>query len=571
MRLCLPIAVCLVLAGLFPRAATAQDKKPSYTISRWAVWVDDDMRYAEPEWDDSRWHDLFLWIDSPASDTAAVFWSRLQVDINTPKQPHTRMGLDLSILGAIEVYWDGYLIGQSGQVGSTLEDEVPGPIDNMFFIPDSLYTPGTHLLALRVSNFHLKKRIRYYIHRIAIGEYADRAMQLLRGSLVPLIFLGGFLIIGIYYLLLYSITTRRLSSLLFSLLCFSVSALLVAESWRGVYGYTYDWHFIRMLAVTGTLFVISLLLPAFFMVQFSFPKKGAWLSLLVVLLGLSVYLQTGFDSKNQYMAFSMMALSTIITVWAVLQNKEGSWFALGGVGICLMFLFENPDAFAEQTFFLAFGGLIVCVLASLTVQRKKQRTQHEQALINAVRLEVELLKKNIQPHYVMNSLTSVIAWIEEDPKTGIKLIEALADEFRILSEVSGQKLIPLKQEVDLCRSHLAIMSYRKDVQFDLVIEGLDYDEQVPPALFHTLIENGITHNAFDASHIRFHLTRTPLPRGRRYTFVSPTDGSHTTNDRPDGTGLRYIKARLNESYGTRWHLVSALSPQGWKTIIEVYA
>ena len=98
----------------------------------------------------------------------------------------------------------------------------------------------------------------------------------------------------------------------------------------------------------------------------------------------------------------------------------------------------HSEAFLEYYFFPAFGVLIVCLLASLSLQSKKQRRQHETALVNAARLEIELLKKNIQPHFLMNTLTSVMEWIEEDPTTGVKFIEALADEFRILSEVSNR-------------------------------------------------------------------------------------------------------------------------------------
>ena len=155
----------------------------------------------------------------------------------------------------------------------------------------------------------------------------------------------------------------------------------------------------------------------------------------------------------------MLSLSLGITLWAVRKKKEGSRLALAGVGVCVALLVTDSEAFLEYYFFPAFGVLIVCLLASLSLQSKKQRRQHEKALVNAARLEIELLKKNIQPHFLMNTLTSVMEWIEEDPTTGVKFIEALADEFRILSEVSGKKLIPVSQEIELCRSHLEIMSF----------------------------------------------------------------------------------------------------------------
>lgn len=55
----------------------------------------------------------------------------------------------------------------------------------------------------------------------------------------------------------------------------------------------------------------------------------------------------------------------------------------------------------------------------------------------------------------------MIVWLRKDPSSAIKLIEALADEFRMINQISTLKLIPIGQEIDLCRAHLKIMSYRK--------------------------------------------------------------------------------------------------------------
>ena len=83
------------------------------------------------------------------------------------------------------------------------------------------------------------------------------------------------------------------------------------------------------------------------------------------------------------------------------------------------------------------------------------------SLVQSTRLRLELLKKNIQPHFLMNTLTSLIDWIEETPKKGVLFIEALAKEFDLLNQIENQTLIPVSQEIALCRAHLEIMEYRE--------------------------------------------------------------------------------------------------------------
>ena len=56
----------------------------------------------------------------------------------------------------------------------------------------------------------------------------------------------------------------------------------------------------------------------------------------------------------------------------------------------------------------------------------------------------------------MNTLTSLIDWIEESPKKGVLFIEALAQEFDLLNQIENKKQIPIAQEIALCRPSLQL-------------------------------------------------------------------------------------------------------------------
>ena len=51
----------------------------------------------------------------------------------------------------------------------------------------------------------------------------------------------------------------------------------------------------------------------------------------------------------------------------------------------------------------------------------------------------------------------------------------------------------MEEELSMCRAHLQIMGFRKHACFELKTEGIEGTEKIPPAIFHTLIENGLTH------------------------------------------------------------------------------
>ena len=73
-------------------------------------------------------------------------------------------------------------------------------------------------------------------------------------------------------------------------------------------------------------------------------------------------------------------------------------------------------------------------------------------------------------------------------------IEALAKEFDLFNQIENQTLIPIHQEIALCRNHLRIMKYRKEINYFWEEEGIDFEQKIPPGILHTLLENGITHS-----------------------------------------------------------------------------
>ena len=115
------------------------------------------------------------------------------------------------------------------------------------------------------------------------------------------------------------------------------------------------------------------------------------------------------------------------------------------------------------------------------------------------RLEAELLKRSLQPHFVMNSPDRL--WrsgSREEPAVAVEMIEALSEELRLLGDIAPRRSIPLADELRLCRAHLTVMSRRKGIDYRLTEEGVDPSGEIPPAVVHTLVENAITHYAASA-------------------------------------------------------------------------
>jgi LytS/YehU family sensor histidine kinase len=230
-------------------------------------------------------------------------------------------------------------------------------------------------------------------------------------------------------------------------------------------------------------------------------------------------------------------------------------------------------AWAAYYFNFAFAGLattmVICTSFSIARQFARNEKAEREAQLKSVRLENELLKKNINPHFVLNTLTSIIAWLRKDSDSAIKLIEALAEEFRMINQISTLKQIPIGQEIDLCRAHLKIMSYRKGADYKLETIDVDEKDTIPPMIFHTLVENGLTHGYEIKTTGIFKLISIKNSESTKYILMNDGDFNLEDTKGSTGFGAKYIKGRLEESYPGKWIFTSNKSDFGWETIIEI--
>ncbi len=89
-------------------------------------------------------------------------------------------------------------------------------------------------------------------------------------------------------------------------------------------------------------------------------------------------------------------------------------------------------------------------------------------------------------------------------------------------------------------------------------------------IFHTLIENGITHGYENKTSGKFIRRRRLLRDGVSFTLSN--DGYADAGGEPEkaGTGMKYVRARLEESYPGRWSLQHGNTTDGYNVTITVH-
>ncbi|WP_278021821.1 histidine kinase [Flavobacterium ginsengisoli] len=495
---------------------------------------------------------------------------KFQTDVEIQKRNNTSesLGLQINAFGAFDVYWDGVLVGRNGQMAKSSRAEVPGTETSYYQIPKKLSNLGKHTVILIGSQVYNREAER------GIDVKLKNYLQLHRSPLVVVSFMnlmaGAFLIAGIYYFFLYINSTRKeLAVLLFGIICLLFFCLLIIEYVKYYLEIPYDQFYTRLKIIGWLTFAISMLVPWYFMLQFEFKRKKLFLILLFISL-LAVYIgyYGHYDISATYFTITARFFSIIIAIDAAIRKTKGGLIVATGL---LAGVVVNYFMFYDFGLFIAFTILVLCMLYLHTIRAKAMEEAHNASLSLSSRLQLELIKKNIQPHFLRNTLTSLIDWIEESPKEGVVFIRALAEEFDIMNDIAEDTLITIRQEIDLCRRHLEVMSFRKEICYEWQEEEIDEKETIPPAIFHTIIENGITHSLPpEQGCIVFCLKFTREKQFKQYTLLTFAKNRKAKKEKRIGTGFKYIEARLTESYGTNWSFDSHSVEKGWETIIKIF-
>jgi two-component system LytT family sensor kinase len=110
--------------------------------------------------------------------------------------------------------------------------------------------------------------------------------------------------------------------------------------------------------------------------------------------------------------------------------------------------------------------------------------------------QYELLKQQVNPHFLFNSLNTLKSMVEIDDKHISEFILNLSDFYRFTLEKRKQDIIPLSEELSILHSYMFLLRARFE-------EGINFDDQIPvdyattlipPFTLQLLVENCIKHN-----------------------------------------------------------------------------
>ncbi|HEU5041788.1 MAG TPA: histidine kinase, partial [Gemmatimonadales bacterium] len=215
---------------------------------------------------------------------------------------------------------------------------------------------------------------------------------------------------------------------------------------------------------------------------------------------------------------------------------------------------------------LAWSALYLGIKHWQDLQEERERTLRATAL--ATEAQLEMLRYQLQPHFLFNSLNSLRALIAEDPSRAREMVTELAEFLRYSLLSGGASEVPLADEVASLQRYLALerVRYEERLQVEFAVAPEAASRRVPGFLLHPLAENAVKYGI-----------RTS-PRPLRVSVAARADGGrlvvevantgHWCEPLADpvqtglGVGLANVRQRLERLYPGR-HRFEVGQEDGW--------
>lgn len=120
----------------------------------------------------------------------------------------------------------------------------------------------------------------------------------------------------------------------------------------------------------------------------------------------------------------------------------------------------------------------------------------------AMQSQLEVLKNQVNPHFLFNSLNVLSSLVYSNPTKAEQFIEKFASVYRYILNIQGKIVVPLKDELEFLHSYLYLQKIRfnEGLIIEINIEEEAKGRYLPPLCLQQLVENAIKHNIVGKEH-----------------------------------------------------------------------
>jgi len=278
---------------------------------------------------------------------------------------------------------------------------------------------------------------------------------------------------------------------------------------------------VHMLLVYG---IIYYFLPAYI----NSKKKRFFLTILLVLFILVV---ACFNYLNFLMTFYISTRMGYFTKMPDMQYIIPIWIR--------QIVFNYPTI---------VGFALAIKIMKRWYIKQKETEQLTREKINA---ELQLLKAQIHPHFLFNTLNNIYSFILNDSELAPEMIKKLSCLLNYILNDCNRQWVPLDKEISMLQDYITLeqIRYGDRLNLSLHIQGSAKDKMISPLLLIPFVENSFKHGTSRMlTHPWMRLSLFIGNNDLEFILVNNKPGNYNESNGKKGIGLSNVKKRLELIY-----------------------
>ncbi|MEJ1241608.1 histidine kinase [Chryseolinea sp. T2] len=199
-----------------------------------------------------------------------------------------------------------------------------------------------------------------------------------------------------------------------------------------------------------------------------------------------------------------------------------------------------------------FGSLVRLALNyMLLLQRDEQRKSEH------IHAELQLLKSQVQPHFLFNALNNIYYLSYSGSEKTTESILRLSDAMRYFVDEAPKSVVSLNSELEFIKDYIEVERIRFPRPLCVkwsVDNRLEKHPLIPPMLFLPLVENVFKHGLDKRSESSFQISVSVDATSLVFRVINGVPGQRLQGT--TGTGLNNLRKRLVLLYGDRFRLIT---------------
>ena len=274
---------------------------------------------------------------------------------------------------------------------------------------------------------------------------------------------------------------------------------------------------------------------------------------LFAVFGLSLWFTIGYSKPNKTNFFNLVfhhltSLTIIVLMWISAGSYISQLFIESEE--YQLFLIESiPWRVISAVFLYSIIALIYyLVMYYHDLQEKYQNEiQLNETIIES---ELNLLKSQINPHFLFNSLNSISSLTISDGEKAREMIIKLSDFLRHTVSKDNNRFTTLGKEIENVKRYLEIEKIRfgKKLQFEFNLEGECNEVAIPVMILQPLYENAVKHGVYESTSTVSIKTNCQMREDHLQISIVNNYDSDAAARKGAGIGLKNINDRLKLIY-----------------------